>query len=139
MITDQKWQKLRDKLAKLRIYENDLEEKFIVGSGRGGQKLQKTSSCVYLKHIPTGIQIKCQRERSRENNRYHARMLLCEKIAFLLHKEKSDKQQRIEKIKRQKRKRSKRAKEKMLIEKHKQSSLKSLRKKPQATPETNDN
>ena len=115
VITLKKWDQLRDKMLRLKIIEDDLQEKFILGSGRGGQKLQKTSSCVYLKHLPTGIQIKCQRSRSQQNNRYFARIGLCEKIAFLFYQEKSKTQQRIEKIKRQKRKRSKRAKEKQKL------------------------
>ena len=80
MIRQEKWDELRRKMGELGIYEEDLVEKFILGSGRGGQNLQKTSSCVYLKHLPTGIEIKCQRERSRDMNRYFARRELCEKI-----------------------------------------------------------
>src|SRR5262245_2265140 len=58
------------------IQESDLQEKFIVGSGPGGQNLQKTASCVWLKHLPTGIEVKCQKSRSREENRRIAREIL---------------------------------------------------------------
>ena len=58
------------RMLALGILADELVEKFITGSGSGGQKINKTSSCVYLKHVPTGIEIKCQRERSRELNRY---------------------------------------------------------------------
>jgi len=67
-------------MKQLGIDEDDLIEKFILGSGKGGQKVNKTSSCVYLKHLPTGIEVKCQQGRSRELNRYVARYELCEKF-----------------------------------------------------------
>lgn len=115
-------------MAKLGITEADLVEKFILGSGRGGQNLQKTSSCVYLKHIPSGLEVKCQRTRSRELNRIYARRELCEKIASQILKIKTEKIQEIEKKRRQKRKRSKRAQEKVLEAKKRRSSIKQLRK-----------
>ena len=130
MITQEKWQKLRDKMQSLDIVEEDLSEKFILGSGRGGQNLQKTSSCVALKHLPTGIQIKCQQGRSREENRFYARRRLCEKIEELRFKGKSEKQQAIEKLRRQKRRRSRRAKQKILDDKSHKSQIKQTRKKP---------
>ncbi|MBS0634197.1 MAG: peptide chain release factor-like protein [Verrucomicrobia bacterium] len=115
-------------MAKLGITEADLVEKFILGSGRGGQNLQKTSSCVYLKHIPSGLEVKCQQTRSRELNRIYARRELCEKIASQILKIKTEKIQEIEKKRRQKRKRSKRAQEKVLEAKKRRSSIKQLRK-----------
>ena len=117
MVTREKWQQLHVRMYALGIHEDDLIEKFILGSGSGGQKINKTSSCVWLKHEPTGIAVKCQKERSRELNRYYARQRLCEKLDFQKNKAKSEREQAIAKIKRQKRKRSKRAKEKMLSDK----------------------
>nr|WP_237758947.1 peptide chain release factor-like protein [Legionella birminghamensis] len=119
-------------MARLEINENDLLEKFIIGSGRGGQNLHKTASTVYLKHIPSGLEVKCQEARSREDNRYFARMRLCEKLNSLISDEKSKQQQQIEKLRRQKRRRSRRAKQRMLDEKSKQSKLKQSRAKPQS-------
>lgn len=121
---------LAARMAELGVREEDLVEKFILGSGSGGQKINKTSSCVYLKHIPTGIEIKCQRERSRELNRFYARRELCEKIAELRFQEKTKKQQEFEKIRRQKRRRSRRSKEKMLQGKRHLSEKKELRRPP---------
>src|SRR5690349_6879675 len=109
MVKQEKWDELLEKMASLGITEEDLVEKFILGSGRGGQNLQKTSSCVYLKHIPTGTEVKCQRERSRELNRFFARRELVEKIESEVLKIKTAKIQEIEKKRRQKRKRTKRA------------------------------
>ncbi len=130
MITLTKQQQLRARMQLLGIREADLQEKFIIGSGRGGQKLQKTASCVYLHHVPSGLEVKCQRTRSREDNRYHARKLLCDKLDRLLHHEQSEQQQIREKIRRQKRKRSRRAQAKVLANKAKRSQTKELRKSP---------
>lgn len=128
MIKQEKFDQLRDLMDKLQIHEEDLTEKFILGSGRGGQKIQKTHSCVYLKHIPTGIEVKCQKDRSRETNRYLARKELCNKMEQILFKEKSKEQQRIFKIRKQKKRRSKKAKEKMIHEKKTRGEKKNLRK-----------
>ncbi|WP_133127755.1 peptide chain release factor family protein [Legionella nagasakiensis] len=131
MISKEKWDNLTTWMQNLFVHDGDLTEKFIIGSGKGGQKLHKTASTVYLKHRPSGIEIKCQKSRSREDNRYFARMRLCEKLHAMLSDEKSKEQRGIEKIKRQKQRRSRRAKQKILDEKSKQSQLKLLRKKPQ--------
>ena len=81
-------------------------------------------------HRPTHLQVKCQETRSRDSNRFFARKILCEKITFLLHKEKSEKQSQIFKIRKQKKRRSKKAKQKMMDEKRKRSDRKKLRKTP---------
>lgn len=130
MISKEKYDQLYERMERLGIKEGDLVEKFILGSGSGGQKINKTSSCVYLKHIPTGIEIKCQRERSREMNRFYARRELCERLEEKIEKKKSERQQMIEKIRRQKRRRSRKAKEKMLEGKKQLSEKKALRKAP---------
>lgn len=121
--------KLEERMKRLGIREEDLVEKFILGSGSGGQKINKTSSCVYLKHLPTGIEVKCQRDRSRELNRLFARRELCDKLEEILFQEKSKKRQAIEKIRRQKRRRSRRAQEKILASKKHHSEIKNLRKR----------
>lgn len=110
------------------IDKKDVIEKFIKSGGPGGQKVNKSSSCVYLKHIPTGIEVKMSRERSQSLNRFLAWRLLAEKIEERIKGIKSKRRQKIEKIRRQKRKRSKRAKEKILKAKKKQSQKKKLRK-----------
>ncbi len=130
MVNKDKWDKLRAWMNQLSITEEQLLEKFITGSGSGGQKLHKTSSSVYLKHIPTELEVKCQESRSREDNRYHARIRLCEKLHAIVSDEKTKEQQRLEKIKRQKKRRSRRSKQKMLDEKSMHGQQKILRKKP---------
>ncbi len=127
MITDEKWEKLKERMKALGILEQNLDEHFIRGSGSGGQKINKTSSCVQLVHRPGGIEIRCQQTRSQADNRYWARRELCERIEEKVLGEKSAKQQAIEKIRRQKRRRSRRAKAKMLDEKSKQGTKKKLR------------
>lgn len=62
------------------LFEKDISEHFETGSGKGGQKVNRTANCVFLKHEPTGLMVRCQRERSREQNRFFARRLLLEKI-----------------------------------------------------------
>lgn len=130
MIRQEKLTDLEKRMERLGIREEDLEEKFILGSGRGGQNLQKTSSCVWLKHTPTGLEVKCQKERSRELNRYYARIRLCDKLDEQINKEKSEKQMAIEKIRRQKQRRTRRQKEKVLEAKRQRSSLKESRQSP---------
>jgi len=130
MISESKWKRLRQWMSDLAIMEDDLIESFILASGRGGQKVQKTASCVHLRHEKSGLIIKCSDARSRELNRYTARYRLCEKIETIQLKEKSREQKRIEKIRRQKAKRSKRAQKKVLDDKSHQGKLKQSRQKP---------
>lgn len=114
MISSEKKNKLNLWMRQLNINENDIIEKFILGSGRGGQKINKTASSVYLKHLPTGTEIKCQESRSQEHNRYYARKRLCEKLHSITSNEPSKRQQKIDKLKRQKQKRARKAKDKVL-------------------------
>ena len=126
-VSPAKGKELREKMDALNIREDDIEESFVRSGGKGGQKVNKTSTCVYLKHMPTGIEVKCQEERSQALNRYRARVILLKKVEELIKGRESEERQRIEKIRRQKRKRSKRAKEKMLTEKKITSEKKKLR------------
>lgn len=117
------------KAAKLNIRAEDIEEQFIRGSGHGGQKVNKTASTVRLKHIPTGIEVKCQRHRERERNRMSGYKLLINKIEEIKLGKDSEKAKKIHKLRKQKQRRSKRAKEKMLKLKKQRSNIKISRKK----------
>lgn len=131
-VSQEKEKALLERMNRLGIRDEDIVEKFIRSGGKGGQNVNKTSTCVYLKHIPTSIEVKCQRERSQALNRYLARRLLADKIENQILGKLSAEQQKIEKLRRQKRKRSKRAKEKMLELKHRQSEKKQNRQKSNA-------
>jgi protein subunit release factor B len=118
---------LSERMQRLGVRECDLEESFIRSSGPGGQKVNKTSTCVFIRHLPTGLSVKCQRERSQSINRFLARRLLLDKIERMQTGIIDEEKRRIEKIRRQKRKRSKRAQEKVLEEKHRDAQKKRLR------------
>ncbi len=126
-VSPAKEEELSEKMSSLNIREEDIQESFIRSSGKGGQHVNKTSTCVYLKHTPTGIEVKCQEGRSQSLNRYRARVLLIKKIDQLIRGKESEEIQRIEKIRRQKRKRSRRSKEKMLADKRITSEKKKMR------------
>ncbi|MBX7137591.1 MAG: peptide chain release factor-like protein [Oligoflexia bacterium] len=128
-VSSEKELQLLERMRRLGINESDLTEKFIRGSGHGGQKINKTSSTVYLMHLPTGIEIKCQRDRSQAMNRFHARRELCDRVEQLILGVESKRRQQEEKIRRQKRRRSRRSKEKMLGQKKLQGTLKASRRK----------
>jgi len=131
-VREEKIKALYDKMRRLGIEEADLTEKFIRSGGKGGQRVNKASTCVYLKHRPSGIEVKCQQERSQSLNRFLARRIMVKKIEALVLGRQSEEQGRIEKIRRQKRKRSKRAKEKILRDKKIRAQKKKLRQRPRA-------
>lgn len=79
-VSDEKNRWLQLKMAELGVREEQLQEHFIRSSGNGGQHVNKTSSCVQLKHTPTGITVTCMRERSQSVNRFLARRELLERI-----------------------------------------------------------
>ena len=135
MPSPEKTAALEARMLSLGITEDTLLEKFIQGSGSGGQKVNKTASCVYLKHSTSGIEVKCQQQRSRELNRYIARRELCERLEVIRDGKKSARKQAQEKIRRQKRRRSRRAKNRMLDDKSKHSQKKNLRKDPGSNDE----
>lgn len=126
-IRSDKQSQLLARMTHLGIREADLVERFIKGSGKGGQKINKTSSCVYLLHRPTGIEIKCQRERSQALNRFLARRELCDRVEARVRGIQSARQQEIEKIRRQKRRRSRRQRARMLDDKRQHGAKKAAR------------
>ena len=128
-VSQKKEEALLARMEKLGVQEEDLRETFVRASGPGGQKVNKTSSCVFLMHVPTGLSVKCQNERSRALNRFLARRILIDRIERIQKGRASLQRQKIEKIKRQKRRRSKRAQEKVLRLKHIQSEKMALRSK----------
>ncbi len=117
---------LQAKMEKLGLKDSDFTESFIRSGGAGGQNVNKVSSCVFLRHAKSGLEVKCQQERSQALNRYLAKRMLVDKIEEKLLGVESKRRQEFEKIRRQKRRRSRRQKEKMLdskkIHSHKKAS-----------------
>ena len=113
-VSEEKNRWLQERMAELDILESDIEEAFIRSSGRGGQKINKTSSCVYLKHVPSGIEVKCMKDRSQSVNRFLARRELVHKLekrAGIMTKD----DRKLEKIRKQKARRKRKAEKKYQI------------------------
>jgi protein subunit release factor B len=122
-----KARELEERLARLGVRPEDLDESFIHSGGKGGQNVNKVATCVVLVHRPTGIAVKCQRERTQGANRLVARKMLADKIEERRLGAASKRQQEAERVRRQKRRRSRRAKQRMLRDKHAQSDKKARR------------
>ena len=129
MVSLTKIKELQKLMLRLGVRQEDIVEKFIRSQGPGGQNVNKVSTCVYLRHIPTGIEVNCQQERSQAANRFLAKRLLLEKIESSILMKLSAQQKRIEKIRRQKRRRSRRMKLRVLEAKRRHSEKKFLRGK----------
>jgi len=111
-VTRKKQEELEARMAALGLREADIEEKYIRSSGPGGQKVNKTASYVYLKHIQSGLEVKMQRERSQALNRYYARKRLCELVEQKKFGSKSPAALKADKIRKQKQRRKRRSKTK---------------------------
>ena len=134
-ISPEKELALRQRMERLGVLESDLRETFIRSSGPGGQKVNKTSSCVFLVHVPTGLSVKCQQERSQALNRFRARRILLDRIEKIQTGIVAAEKARVDKLRRQKQRRTRRAKEKMLEQKHLQGEKKALRGRPDRATE----
>ena len=129
MISPDTIERIKALMEEASVYEDDLEESFILGGGPGGQKTNKTSNVVRLMHEPSGMMVRCGETRSRETNRWIARRTLAEMILERERGRKSAARQAAEKIRRQKRRRSRRQKQRILDEKHARSEVKALRRR----------
>ena len=122
--------RIRARMGRLGINEADLEEQFVRGTGSGGQKINKTSSCVVLKHLKSGKVIHCQRGRSRVANRLFARDELCDRIESEKNAEQLRKRQERERKRRRNRPRPAGVKKRILKSKRLRGEVKKLRRKP---------
>ena len=127
VVSPEKERQLVERMHALGVREQDIDEQFVRSSGAGGQKVNKASTCVMLHHPPTGVRVKCQKERSQALNRFLARRILLDKIEAKLTGAKAAEQQKIARVRRQKRKRSRRAKLRMIADKRRQAEKKSWR------------
>lgn len=121
---------VNERLRSLGVGDLDLREDFIKGGGPGGQKINKTSSCVQLTYLPMGWVLRSQRSRHREDNRFFVRRLLLERLEEVALGRESARQRQIHKLRAQKRKRNRRAKEKILKQKKERAEIKKWRKRP---------
>ena len=135
MISPATIERIKALMDEASVYEDDLEESFILGGGPGGQKTNKTSNVVRLMHEPSGLMVRCCESRSRETNRWLARRMLAETILEREHVRKSEARQAKEKIRRQKRRRSRRQRAKMLEDKRAHSEKKAMRRSVPADAE----
>ena len=126
-VTPHKANALVNRLKKLGVKNSNVVEKFIRSRGRGGQKVNKTASCVYLKHMPSGIEVKMQRERSQRLNRFLAWRLLADKLELIKHARELEAYQAQAKLKRQNRPKPQWLKELILKNKKHRSFKKQLR------------
>ena len=109
-VTEKKLNELISRMEKSGLKEADLQEKFVRSSGPGGQKVNKTATCVVLKHVPTGLQVKMQKARTQRLNRYYSRKRLCELVENSELGSKSPEAVKAEKIRKQKQRRKRRSK-----------------------------
>jgi len=127
LISLKKQRELEEFMRRLGVRDSEFEERFVRSGGPGGQHVNKVATCVVLRHRPSGLEVRCQRERSQGLNRFLARRILLQRLEAQRLGQRSAEAQRIAKIRRQKRKRSKRAKEKLLRDKQFRTATKSLR------------
>jgi len=125
--SSEKLTQVEQRMIALGVRESDLEETFVRSGGHGGQKVNKSSSCVMLLHRPTGLRVKCQTTRHQALNRFLARRLLLDKIERMQKGFVQAERDAVEKIRRQKRKRSQRAKQRLLADKARHAEKKRLR------------
>lgn len=111
-VSPEKNAELRRRMAALGVREEDLEEQFVRSSGKGGQHVNKSSTCVQLRHRPTGIEVKCMEGRSQSLNRFFARRLLLDRIAAAQGL-KTARDDAVERIRRQKARRGRKAAKKL--------------------------
>jgi protein subunit release factor B len=119
---------LRVKFVSLGVRPEEIEERFVRGAGAGGQKINKTSSTVSLRHRPTGVEVRCQRERSQTTNRLLAWEELAEKLAWRRAEAANAAQAARELVRRQKRQKSRGQKARMIAGKKHRAKIKDARR-----------
>ena len=119
------------RLTALGVRRDDVEERFVRGAGPGGQKINKTSSTVWLRHGPTGVEVRCQRERSQAANRELAWMELCAKLEERQRAERARQTDEREQGRRRNRQKSRGQKIRMIQSKKHRAGIKARRGRPE--------
>jgi protein subunit release factor B len=128
-ISEAEHERLRLRLTALNIRADEIEETFTRSGGPGGQNVNKTATAVVLVHHPTGLQVRCETERSQAQNRFRARWLLLDKIEQHRRQAFAAERARLEKLRRQSRPRPRRVKARMLEDKARQAAKKRRRQR----------
>lgn len=118
------------RLAAVGSRVSDVDERFVRGAGPGGQKINKTSSTVWLRHRPTGIEVRCQRERSQAANRELAWLELCGKLERRVLAARAAAQDVAESDRRRHRQKSRGQKVRMIQSKKHRAGIKARRVRP---------
>lgn len=129
-VSPEKQRALETRMAELGVREADLDERFVRSRGKGGQNVNKVSTCVVLRHVPTGVAVRCQQERSQALNRFLARRALLDRLETRARGETQARAAEVARIRRQKRRRSRRAKEKLVADKRAHGEKKAARRPP---------
>lgn len=119
---------IQARLAALDTGLVEVEERFVRGAGPGGQKINKTSSTVWLRHKPTGIEVRCQQERSQSANRELAWAELCAKLEAHRAAQAAERQNAVQKALRRDRQKSRAQKVRMIQSKKHRARTKSRRR-----------
>ena len=131
----QRKEPLAQAMRRLDILEHDLDEQFIRSSGPGGQNVNKVATCVILKHRTSGIQVRCQEERSQARNRVLARRLLVKRLDAIKRQQRQAQAHRLSVLRRQRRRRPAAVKQQLLAAKRKRSEKKKLRRRLRGEPD----
>ena len=108
-VTPEKEAQLLARMAACGLHEADLGERFVPSRGPGGQKVNRSATCVQLDHRPSGLSVKMQRARSQALNRFYARRRMCELIEARLFGRDSPEVRAQEKLRKQKTRRRRRS------------------------------
>jgi len=112
-VSPEKEEALLTKMEELGVKESDIDEKFVRSEGPGGQNVNKVSTCVQIRHIPTGITVQIQQDRTQSVNRFLARRSLVTKIEEQLLGKTAKEQLKLQKIQKQKKRRKRRTRAKL--------------------------
>ncbi|MBA3848565.1 MAG: peptide chain release factor-like protein [Opitutus sp.] len=119
---------LRARFVSLGVRPEEIEERFVRGAGAGGQKINKTSSTVWLRHRPSGVEVRCQREREQSVNRLLAWLELAGKLEWRRAESANAAQAARELARRQTRQKSRGQKARMIQTKKHRARLKGARR-----------